>query len=188
MHHQPLLSGLTLPPARSTRVDLPGLRDWPEVSAETVCRHAKQLGAAGEAIFDSQMLCFGELCLPVGEFFAFDRLLLREDGPVRVQVKTVILPSGRGGYVVEPRKGYRGSPRGMRPYGDDDFDLLAIVILREGVVVYATGNARQHHVPVSAIPRLRRAPRASFDAALAALQARATDRPAPHWLPSPSAT
>ncbi|MBL4917592.1 hypothetical protein [Szabonella alba] len=169
MTSQPLLSGLRLPP-----VDLPApaahdLRHWPNLTSAAVCHHAKQLGAAGEALFDAQTLCFGELSLAVGEFFPFDRLILRAPRPLRVQVKTVTLPSPRG-YSVEPRKGYRGSPQGMRRYEDDDFDLLAIVILRESVIAYTADMAPRHHVPLSAITHLRRDPRASFDAALAAIE------------------
>ncbi len=179
---QPMLSGLTLPAVALPSRSSDDLRDWPDVSPAAVCRHAKALGAAGEAIFDAQMLCFGQLALPVGEFFPFDRLILRAPRPVRVQVKTVILPSA-GGYSVEPRKGYRGSPLGMRPYAAEDFDLLAIVVLRESVVFYSAEKAPRHLVALSSIARLRRDPRASFDAALsdldaADLESRSPDLPA----------
>lgn len=170
MPHQPWLSGLTLPPAVLPRPDCDDLRSWPDVSAGAVSRNAKALGAAGEALVDSQLLCFGELALPVGEFFPFDRLILRAPRPIRVQVKTVILPSP-GGYVVEPRRGYRGNPGGTRPYDAGDFDILSIVILREGVIYHTAERARRYTVPFSAIDRLRRDPRASFDAALADLAA-----------------
>lgn len=170
MPHQPLLSGLNLPPAMMPRPACGDLRNWPNVSADAVCRHAKALGAAGEALVDAQLLCFGELAVPVGEFFPFDRLILRVPRPIRVQIKTVILPS-TGGYAVEPRKGYRGSPAGMRPYAASDFDLLAVVVLREGVIRYTVEKARRYTIPFSAIDRLRRDPRGSFDAALADLDA-----------------
>ena len=170
MTHQPKLTGLVLPPVDDAAPDECDLRDWPDVSAATVCRFAKQLGAVGEALFDCQMLCFGELSLAVGEFFPFDRLIARANGLIRVQVKTVTMPSDHG-YTVEPRKGYRGSPRGLQRYGDDEFDLLAIVILRESVVYYTADNARTHHIPFSAIAHLRRRPRASFDAAVASIRA-----------------
>lgn len=158
------LPGLMLPPTIALP-DTRDLRNWPEVPAETVCRHAKQLGAAGEALFDSQMLCFGEIAASMPEAFSFDRILLRAPRLLRVQIKTIIMPSDRG-YSVEPRKGYRGSPKGMRPYAEDEFDLLAIVILREAVIRYTAEKAPRHHIPLSAIRELRRNPRASFDAAL----------------------
>lgn len=186
MTNQLKLPGLVLPLADDETPDRSDLRDWPDVSASTVCHFAKQLGAAGEALFDCQMLCFGELSLQVGEFFSFDRLLLRPQGLVRVQVKTVTMPSDHG-YRVEPRKGYRGSPRGLQRYGDDEFDLLAIVILRESVVYYTTDNARTHHIPHSAIAHLRRRPRASFDAAIAALEVGAEIPQAGPSLPGPGA-
>lgn len=161
------LPGLMLPHTLSLP-DTSDLRHWPNVPAEVVCRHAKQLGAAGEALFDSQMHCFGEMSLPVPEVFPFDRVLLRSPRLLRVQIKTVTMPSDHG-YAVEPRKGYRGSPQGTRPYGEDDFDLLAIVILRAGVIRYSAEKARRHHIPFSAIRSLHADPRASFDAALLAL-------------------
>jgi hypothetical protein len=183
MPHQPFLSGLNLPPAVLPRPACDDLRNWPDVTSDAVCRHAKALGAAGEALVDAQLLCFGELALPVGEFFPFDRLILRAPRPVRVQIKTVILPSA-GGYTVEPRKGYRGSPAGMRAYTDEDYDLLAIVVLREAVIHYTAEKARRYTIPFSAIGRLRRDPRGSFDAALADLDAADPEAPSPD-LPAP---
>ena len=185
MTNQLKLPGLILPSVGEETPDRSDLRDWPDVSAATVCRFAKQLGAAGEALFDCQMLCFGELSLAVGEFFPFDRLIARANGLIRVQVKSVTMPSDHG-YTVEPRKGYRGSPRGLQRYGDDEFDLLAIVILRESVVYYTADNARTHHIPFSAIAHLRRRPRASFDAAIAALGAGAEVPQAGPSLPGPA--
>ncbi|HHX82594.1 MAG TPA: hypothetical protein GX696_06390 [Pseudomonadaceae bacterium] len=174
---QPTLSGLLLP-ATISLPDTQDLRDWPNIPAEVVCRHAKQLGAAGEALFDSQMLCFGEIGLPVPEFLPFDRVLLRSPRLLRVQIKTVTMPSDHG-YAVTPRKGYRGSPQGMRAYEADEYDLLAIVILSEGVIRYGAATAGRQRIPLSAIRRLREDPRASFDAALADLDGEADTLPVP---------
>lgn len=185
MLHQPFLSGLVLPP-----LDMPpasrDLRHWPDVSAETVCQHARRLGSAGELLFDSQMLCFGEKPLDPGEFFPFDRLILRAPRALRVQIKSVIMPAERGGYSVEPRKGYRGSPRGIRRYEDGDFDLLAIVLLRESVIRYSAEKAARYHIPLACIEQLRRDPRASFDSAIAALDAAARDDTAPDASSAPA--
>ena len=186
MPHQPFLSGLVLPPAAMPPPACRDLRHWPDVAAETVCQHAQRLGAAGELMFDAQMLCFGETPLDPGAFFPFDRLLLRAPRALRVQIKSVIMPSGRGGYSVEPRKGYRGSPQGMRRYGDGDFDLLAIVLLRESVIYYSAEKAPRHCIPLSAIAQLRQNPRASFDSAVAALDAAACERTAPDSAPPPT--
>lgn len=168
MSIQPLLPGLMLPPAGPLLPDAQDLRDWPDVPAAVVCRHAKQLGAAGEALFDSQMYCFGEISLAVPEFLPYDRVLLRNPRVLRVQVKTVTMPSDHG-YAVEPRKGYRGNPQGTRRYEAGDYDLLAIVILREGVIRYSAEQAWRHHIPFHTIRGLHTDPRASFDAAIAAL-------------------
>lgn len=152
------------------------LRDWPDVPFQVVCRHAKQLGAAGEAIFDANMLMFGEIAAPVPESMPFDRILLRRPFSIRVQIKSVIMPSAQG-YSVEPKKGYRGSPQGMRGYADDDYDMLAIVVLRESVIRFTTEKQRRFNIPLSAIPQLRAQPRRSFDAALQDLQERANADP-----------
>ena len=93
----------------------------------------KQLGAAGEALFDCQMLCFGELSLAVGEcFFPFDRLIARANGLIRVQVKTVHDAQAITATRSSPARAIGGSPRGLQRYGDDEFDLLAIVIAARG--------------------------------------------------------
>ena len=176
MSQQLTLPGLPLhspDPSLSAAKDL---RDWPDVSADVVCRHAKLLGAAGEAIFDAQMLMFGEIAAPVPESMPFDRILLRRPYSIRVQIKSVIMPSAHG-YSIEPKKGYRGSPQGMRVYADDDYDMLAIIVLREGVIRFTTEKQRRFHIPLSAISQLRARPRLSFDAALQDLQARATAAP-----------
>ena len=54
MTRQPKLTGLVLPPVDDNTRDRSDLKDWPDVSARTVCHFAKQLGAAGEALFDCQ--------------------------------------------------------------------------------------------------------------------------------------
>ena len=186
MLHQPFLSGLVLPPVEMPPPASRDLRHWPDVSAETVCQHARRLGTAGELLFDAQMLCFGETPLDPGEFFPFDRLILRAPRALRVQIKSVIMPAERGGYSVEPRKGYRGSPRGIRRYEDGDFDLLAIVLLRESVIRYSAEKAPRYHIPLASIEQLRRDPRASFDSAMAALDAAARDGTAPDASSAPA--
>lgn len=176
MSHQLSLPGFplhTTDPSLSAAQDL---RDWPDVPADVVCRHAKQLGAAGEAIFDAFMLMFGEIAAPVPESMPFDRILLRRPFSVRVQIKSVIMPSDHG-YSVQPMRGYRGSPQGMRAYADDDYDMLALVVLRESVIRFTTEKQRRFNIPLSAISQLRAQPRLSFDAALHDLQARATAAP-----------
>lgn len=176
MSHQLTLPGFPLHHADPSPTAARELRDWPDVPFEVVCRHAKQLGAAGEAIFDAFMLMFGEIAAPVPESFHFDRILVRRPFSLRVQIKSVIMPSAQG-YSVEPKKGYRGSPQAMRAYADDDFDLLAIVILRESVIRFTSEKQQRFNIPLSAIPQLRAQPRRSFDEALQDLQARANADP-----------
>jgi hypothetical protein len=183
MTQQLTLPGFPLHHADPSPTAARELRDWPDVPFEVVCRHAKQLGAAGEAIFDAFMLMFGEISAPVPESFHFDRILLRRPVSLRVQIKSVIMPSAQS-YSVEPKKGYRGSPRGMRAYADDDYDMLAIVVLRESVIRFTTEKHRRFNIPLSAIPQLRRQPRRRFDEALEGLQARADADPDGEAFPS----
>jgi hypothetical protein len=72
------------------------------------------------------------------------------------------MPSAQG-YGVEPKKGYRGSPQGMRAHVDDDFDMLAIVVLRESVIRFTPEKQRRFNIPLCAIPQLRRQRRRSCD-------------------------
>lgn len=70
----------------------------------------------------------------------------------------------------------------MRAYDADDFDLLAIVLLREGVISYTTSKRALQTVPFARIPYLRAHPRESYDAALAEIEAARQDQHA-RWAP-----
>lgn len=183
MPTQPLLPGLALPCSDTASSTADDLRDWPNVTADVVCRNAKQLGAAAEALFDSQMHVFGQIPLPVAEFLPFDRILLRPSGIWRVQIKSITMPTNDG-YALELRRGYRCSPQGMRRYAATDYDLLAIVLLRENVIRFYAEHQPRYHIPFSAIRGLRLAPRASFDAAVALLEMQREQARAPRLIPA----
>lgn len=181
MPYQPVLRGLDLPLPPPLLPDADDLSRWPDVTPDAVCRQAKRLGAAGEALFDSQALCFGEVVAKVPDFLPYDRVILRRDQTLRVQIKASVIP-GRGGYEIALRRGYRGSPQGMRPYEADDFDLLAIVLLRDGVIFYSSSKRERQLVSFAQIPYLRAHPRESYDAALAEIEAARQDQH-PRWAP-----
>jgi hypothetical protein len=174
--YQPRLPGLSLATPNTRHSVSDDLRDWPDVSASAVCRHASLLGAAGEAMFDAQMLVFGEISVNVTESLPFDRVLLRQPRSLRVQVKSTIIPNEHG-YSLTPKCGYRRSSNGMRRYHEDDYDLLAIVLLKENVILYSAEKAARFTVHFSEIERLRRRPRETFDAAMSVLQMQLEDIP-----------
>lgn len=145
------------------------LAAYPDIPASELCRHAKRLGKSAELLVDSLLMRLGERSYPAEEHEAFDRLLWLPGGPpLRVQIKARHRRTGDL-WVFSVTKGYGRSPEGVRPYGDDEFDLLALVVLPEGVVKFAARGAAHHRIHQREIAALRASPRGSLDAALGAL-------------------
>lgn len=169
MPHQFCLPGISLGapllPDSSDSAEQ-NLRNYPDVPAMTISRHAKSIGAAGEALFDSFMFRIGEMPFSIGDHLPFDRLLWRDSSLIRVQIKTSTRSAG-GFYNFSITRGYRGNPGGVRPYGPDDFDMLALVILPENAIYFTVEKTKSHRVPVQLVKHLQAEPRASFDTALA---------------------
>lgn len=168
---QPFLPGLTLPPRpteiRDARV---ALAHYPNMTTEDLCRYAKFLGAAAELFVDSLFMRLGERVFPMPEHERCDRtLILPNDTHVRVQVKTRHTVTSRGDYVFNLRQRSERGSTGRGPYDIADFDMLAMVVLRENVVRFSADWHLRQVVHASEIPELRRHPRRSLDAALARL-------------------
>lgn len=163
------LPGLHLPEtARASFTAHGALTRYPDVPQETLCEHAKKIGGAGEALFDSVAMRLGFDSLPAPESAAFDRLLLADLTGLRTQIKTTTRPQGRC-FVFGMRKGYGGSPRGTRPYETGEFDLTACVILPANAIWFTAERRETHRIDVTRIPRLQAAPFESLRVALAAL-------------------
>ena len=173
---QLLLPGLDLPVApTASRPAAPiaapareALARYPDVAAADLCRHAQTLGRAGELLVDSLFARLGERLLEAPEHEPFDRILWLPGLSLRVQIKTRHRASG-GQWVFAPSRGYRRGPGGTRPYAPEDYDILAAVLLSEGVVSFAPRGLHRHCIPLSAVMRLRARPRESLDATLRAL-------------------
>lgn len=174
--YQPRLPGILLDTDSSRPSPKDELRNWPNISSETVCRHASLFGAVGEAFCDYQMLLFGEVSMNVTESLPYDRVLMRHPFSLRVQVKSLVIPR-ENGYRIIPKCGCRRSSLGMRAYHEDDYDLLAVVLVQENVAFYTAEKAPRIMIPFADIEQLRQRPRATFDAALQSLQMQAEDRP-----------
>lgn len=144
------------------------LRDYPKIGSNTMVRFAKQLGTAGELLFDSVMMRLGERSIPCSEHEPFDRILWLPDALVRVQIKTRHAISD-GQYVFQIKKGYQRSPNGTKPYDPADFDLLALVILPENAIKFTVEWRNTHRIALSEIARLRACPGASLQHALSEL-------------------
>ena len=144
------------------------LADYPDIPAAELCRHAKRLGKAAELLVDSLLVRLGERAFPADEHEPFDRILWLPGRPLRVQIKSRHRRLGAL-WPFEVRKGYQRAPEGTRPYGADEFDLLALVVLPEAVVKFVPAGGVRHSIHQREIPGLRARPRASLDAALRAL-------------------
>ncbi|MGY6412030.1 MAG: hypothetical protein ACXIUV_13540 [Alkalilacustris sp.] len=141
---------------------------YPDLPAADLCRHAKRLGTAAELLVDSVLMRLGERVLPVDEHEPFDRILWLPGRPLRLQVKARHRCSGHA-WLFNVTRGYGRSPEGVRPYGEDDFDILALVVLPEGVVKFVLPGAAHPRIHRREIAGLRARPRDSLDAALSAL-------------------
>jgi hypothetical protein len=168
---QPYLPGIQPPtrPAENRDARL-ALASYPAMSTEMLCRYAKHLGHAAELLVDSVLMRLGERAYPAAEFERHDRLLLLPDGvPIRIQVKARHCRTQTGAYVFNLQQRSARGCSGKGPYQPQDFELLAMVVLAEGVVHFTAAWQNRHVVEPGEIPTLRRHPRASLDAALAQL-------------------
>ncbi|MGP9791094.1 group I intron-associated PD-(D/E)XK endonuclease [Roseinatronobacter sp. NSM] len=169
MAHQLYFPGLCPPePAPEAFEAREALRDYPKIGGNVMARFAKQLGTAGELLFDSTMMRLGERTIPCSEHEPFDRILWLPDALVRVQIKTRHAISD-GQYVFNIKKGYQRGPTGTKPYDPADFDLLALVILPENAIKFTADWRNTHRVALSEIARLRASPGASLRLALSDL-------------------
>jgi hypothetical protein len=148
---------------------LADLEHYPEVPPEALCRRARMIGLAGEALVDSLLLRHGLLPSPVPDGSSSDRLVPLARRSLRLQIKVRTRASGRG-YVFRMQKGYRGSPAGCRGYDPGDYDIAALVALPLNTVLFTADRARTLLLPLEEVPRLAARPLASLEAALRDLQ------------------
>jgi hypothetical protein len=152
-------------PARPEPALSNALEAYPDVSARTICRHAKRIGRAGEFLVDSILTRYGDLILSAPEDQPFDRVIRRGGQLVTLQIKT----SARavdGFFKFSMKKGYAGSPKGIRSYGANDYDIAALVALPENVVLFSADRRESHRISLDQISGLRAHPRASYLRAL----------------------
>ena len=169
MPHQFRLPGFLPPaPAPECREAREALRDYPDVPGHVMCRYSKQLGTAGELLFDSLMMRLGERSVRCEEHEPFDRILWLPEGFVRVQIKTRHSATGDS-YVFDIKKGYQRGPNGTRPYERSEFDILALAILPENVIWFTHEWRGSHRIRLAEIPRLRARPADSLVQALGEL-------------------
>lgn len=137
------------------------LAQYPDVSGDVLCRHARLLGQAGEAFVDSVFMRSGITPLTMPEGLPSDRLFLLPQGAITGQIKIQTRPRNDS-YTFSLKKGYRGSPAGCREYDQGDFDIAILVILPLLAlkVVYKPGASVR--IPVSEVPVLQSHPLRSF--------------------------
>lgn len=144
------------------------LTDYPDVDRRVLCLRAKALGQAGELLVLSKLTRLGETVFQAGDGLPYDVLMPRLEMTVRVQVKTTTLPQN-GSYRFEMRKGYRNNPQGTRPYGTDDYDIAALVILPLDLVIFTAKKLTSHRIAAHRLEVLSATSRHSLSKAFDAL-------------------
>ncbi|TFL16137.1 hypothetical protein [Jannaschia formosa] len=86
-----------------------------------------------------------------------------------MQIKTTTHPGPDGRYRWQISCGYRGSPRGRRPYPTHSFALLACVVLPAHGVYFVPAGPPRIALHPRDLPGLLRDPLASLHEALATL-------------------
>jgi hypothetical protein len=157
---------------------LPALFDYPFVEGQVRSANAKAIGRAGEVLVDSTLIRLGFESFAPGEDQGYDRVIGLNDPLActlrllaRVQVKTTTCLSGDA-YSFPMSCGYRGSPQGRRGYGEDAFDIAALVILRHNAIFFTAEKRPTHVIPRALVPMLRDKPQSTLLPALRAVQAR----------------
>ena len=163
--------GMPMPPRPAEIRDArEALASYPHMTTEDLCRHAKILGHAAEQLVDSILTRLGERVYPAAEHERHDRLLILPSGiSLRLQVKARHTQAETGDYIFTLRQRSERGCTGRGPYQPEDFDILAMVVLSEGVVRFTADWQLRQVIHASEILALRRNPRMSLDAALARL-------------------
>lgn len=159
------LAGLDLPRVPASVAAAHSLWQYPHIPGDVICANAMLIGTAGEALVDSLLLRHGLLPMHVPGNLSSDRLVYTPGGLARLQIKTCSVPRNDA-YTFHVGKGYRNTPQGVRAYGPDDFDALALVCLADNAVFFTHELRSDFRIPVSVIPNLRANPRASLEEAL----------------------
>jgi len=112
------------------------LNRFPNLSSADVCRHAPEIGNAGEALVTSWAARRGlhPVTAPAGA--QFDHIFSVGQHLVRLQTKTTVGPGRDGKYHFRMTRGNSGDPNGTCRYGADAFDIAALVFLDLGVVYF----------------------------------------------------
>ena len=112
------------------------LNRFPNLSSADVCRHAPEIGNAGEALVSSWAARRGlhPVTAPAGA--QFDHIFTVGQHLIRLQTKTTVGPGRDGKYHFRMTRGNSGDPNGTCRYGADAFDIAALVFLDIGIVYF----------------------------------------------------
>ena len=148
------------------------LAHYPDVTPDVLCRHARAIGQAGEALVDSLLLRHGLVTAHLPDGNCADRLLLLSDRSLKLQIKTRTSPGSRG-YVFRMQKGFRASGGGCRPYEAGDYDIAALVALPINAVMFTADQSATLTIPHGCLPKISADPLCSLASALSDLDAAA---------------
>ncbi|ARE81963.1 Hypothetical protein RAK1035_3293 [Roseovarius sp. AK1035] len=166
MSKQLLLSGFeTLCASQIDSTHTNDIRDFPNLSRDTMTRNAKWFGLSGEFFVDSILLRFGIYTSQLPEVLPADRIVYHPRADLRMQIKTCC--RARDGYFhFNLSRGYHRSPTGVKPYETNDFDLVALVALSENAVKFSADRQGSQRIAISEIETLRADPCASLEQAI----------------------
>jgi len=140
----PHLTPPALPPQVAHDVDLAAalgpsfmtLNRFPDLSSADICRHAPEIGNAGEAHVASWGARRGLHPVPAPAGAQFDHIFTVGRNLLRIQTKTTAGPGRDGQYHFRMTRGNSGDPHGTCRYAQDAYDIAALVFLDRGIVTF----------------------------------------------------
>lgn len=145
--HQPFLPHLNPPAIAPPVAHDPDLAEtlgrsfmtlsrFPDLSSQDICRHAPEIGNAGEAHVASWSARRGLHPVPAPAGAQFDHIFAVGRNLLRIQTKTTAGLGRDGHYHFRMTRGNSGDPHGTCRYEQDAYDIAALVFLDRGVVLF----------------------------------------------------
>ena len=131
------------------------LSRFPKLSAADICRHAPEIGNAGEALVESWAARHGLHPVPAPAGAQFDHIFSVGSHLLRIQTKTTVGPGRDGQYHFRMTRGNSGDPHGTRRYEQKDYDISALVCLDRAVILFTREKKSNFTFTVDAVEAAR---------------------------------